>query len=701
MYTDRIINRRLSEEERRQYKRNLQILWRAKDNWDAWQRVRAVGRFNRQVLQNQQWTSEELEVMERENRDPITHNIILQISNNIVGQYLKNKGQFVAIARKINAAAEGEILSQGLERVYEINKDKAKDITNFQMLLCYGFAVSRVDFGYRSEMDRSDAIIQNVNPNNVFMSPVLEENDIEKIDMIGQICEDTIDGIIVNFANVGSKGSKEKAEEILNEYGYCKDDKTLNRWYSTLSKELGFTQEQDAHNVTNVDFFYTDANNNRCRYFEIWTKERRLITRYHDYLTGEKGVTDMSLKEIAEINNKRIQQTIEEELDEQEVKQIEAEQRYEWIWRVRYLTPNGYCLMEMDSPFAFQSHPYSVCFYNILDGKIQPLLSHVTPLQRALNKMWMIAMFQLGHASKGMVLYDKTLLNDSNVNEEEFMQAWSSFDKALGLNVPEGRNIGELVHQFYSQVNITPVIGLFNQVVAEVQTITGVNSAIQGQRPDNGTPASRYQMETDNAMLNSAPIMDCFGDFRKDKYKKVAKLLLQYYDEEDWRLVSDSKNIEYRDDVANMDYDVTITQEITTSNYAITEDDKLFNLTTQGMITPQMYFELSHAGYAKKALELIKKQQEEAEKQQQQMMQQQQQMMQQQQQQPVQAQMPAPEEMQMQVNAQQEQQPMYEQPQQQEYEQAEQPMSEEPMSEEQENEYLLQQLLAQQQQQGE
>ncbi len=604
----------LNEQAKGELQKNIKILWRAKDYWDALDKVRREGMINRQMLQNIQWTAEELQALERENREPITHNIIMQMVNNLKGQFLSTKGQPVAVARKQDSALQGKMMSLGLEHAMEVNDDTEKDLNNFVNLLTYAFAVSRTDFGYISERDKADAIIENVNFNLMFFTPILDDGNINKIDMIGQICEDTIDGIIINFAH-----TKAEADKIKEIYNYQKDDRKLDRYYSHIDKMFGVTNEQNDSRFQNMDFFYSDQEE-RCRYYEIWTKERRFIVRYHDTLTGEIGVSEKTLSEIEGINAQRIEQCIGAGIDPQQAKLIYAKERYEWIWRVRFLTPSGYCLLEKDSPFAHQGHPYTVCTYQCVDGKIHALLSDIVPLQRILNKLWMIIIFQIGHAAKGLLVYDKKLLQNSGVSEEDFRYAWSTFDQALGLNVPSDKKLSDLVYQFYSQTSITPVMGLFQQLTQEIQTIMGVNMAIQGQSPSSSTPASRYAQETENSMLNSRPLLDCFANYRKKKYNKVAKLLKQYYDQEDWMLVAGRENIQYKEDVNDLDYDITITQEITTSNYSITEDDKLFNMTLQGMIDPQMYFELSHAGYSKQALELIKQRQTEQQQQMQAMM---------------------------------------------------------------------------------
>ncbi|MDO5759965.1 MAG: hypothetical protein Q4Q06_02945 [Bacteroidota bacterium] len=581
-------------------KENYDILMYAKDCWDALWKVRKTARYNRNMLHGIQWTAEELQAIQEQGQRPITHNIISQIMANLTGQYLSNKGQPVAVARKRESAMAGKMMSLAIEHVININGDNNQDVKNFTRLATGGVICARVDFGYISEKDRYDVITQNINPHTMFFTPLVDDGTKENLDIIGSICEDSIDGIIVNFAQ-----DEQDAEFIKEIYHYNSEEK--NRY---VRNRYSMLAEQDSQRVDNLDFLISE-DYDKCRYFEIWTKERRLVRRYHDYASGEIGITELNLREIEQINEKRIEECLEVGIAENEAKLIEVEQRWEYVWKYRFVTTEGYVLKEGESPFNHQSHPYIMAFYDVLDGNIHPVVSNITELQREINHLYMQADFMNGNGAKGVLIFDKKMFANSGISMEEVQEGWTAFNTAFGVDIPQGRTLDGLVRQFYTQGNIAPIISLYSQNVSMAQQIIGVNQAIQGQQPQSGTPAARYMQETANAQLNSKPFMQTMTEFQIRKYNKVMKVIQQFYDEQRYMEVVGKENISYREDIADIDFDLSIIQEITTSNYSITEDDKLFQMVLQGLLPVDMYFELSHAGFTKQALELLKQKQQE------------------------------------------------------------------------------------------
>ncbi|MEG2371079.1 MAG: hypothetical protein RSB23_07965, partial [Alistipes sp.] len=53
---------------------------------------------------------------------------------------------------------------------------------------------------------------------------------------------------------------------------------------------------------------------------------------------------------------------------------------------VQYLTPQGVCLLEIESPYKHQQHPYVFAAMPIVDGMPKPLLSDLVEMQRNINR---------------------------------------------------------------------------------------------------------------------------------------------------------------------------------------------------------------------------------------------------------------------------------------------------------------------------
>lgn len=593
------LNLNLTDKDREQMRSNQNLLLLCKQYWDGLYAMRQTARNNRKMLQGYQWTRDEIEKINRQGQRPITHNIISQIMANLNGQYLASKGQPVAIARKRDCATEGKMMSLAIEHVVKVNDEDVQDAKQFSRLAISGVICSRVDFGYLSEKDRSDVIITNVNPHTLFFNPSIDDGKTDNINLIGTINEDSLDGMIVNFAK-----DEQDAEVIKKIYNW--DDKGQDKY---LRQMYSFTRDQNSEHIDNIDFLES-AGEGLCRYYEVWTKERRLVVRYHDTANGESGTSDLSLKEIEQINKERVAQAEEEGVLLGDVPLIHARQRYEYRWVYRYITPTGYILQQGESPFAHQSHPYVLAFYDVMDGNIQPVISNITELQREINHLYMQADFMNGNGAKGALFFDKKIFASSGISPEDVQRGWSAFNTAFGVDVPQGKSLDGLIRQFYTSGNVAPILNMYQNNVMMAQQIIGVNPAIQGQAPSSGTPTSRYLMESQNAQLNSKPFIETMAKFKERKYNKVLKLIQQYYDEPMFEEVAGKENLAYNPDIKDIDFDLSLTQEITAGNYSITEDDKLFALVQQGALPFDMYCELSHSGFAKQALELIKQRQQ-------------------------------------------------------------------------------------------
>lgn len=590
---------------------NIQLLFTCKDYWDNLSSVRREAIYNRQMYHGQQWTKEEVEQIKRQNRQPLKINIISQILTNITGQYLSGKGKPTAIARKQDAATQAKLISLSLEYANEINKDDRQDISQFVNLCLCGLVCSRIDYGYISEKDEDNVISDNINIHTLFFTPVLDEGGIKNIDIIGTINEDTLDGLCVNFAE-----NLDDINFIRERYGYdtvsgkkSKKNKNLvNDFVQDIMLKGVIDERQDDSRIKNLDFFMTDETR-KCRYYEVWTKEARQIIRYHDESNGKTGVSEISLDDIQQINNQRVIQCIENGIPPENAKLIHARQRIEYVWRYRFITPDGYILQEGDSPFEHQSHPYILDFYKIADGNILPLVSDLTALQRYINRLIMQMDFQMGYGAKGALFYKDTLLE--NHTPEEIQEAWTSFNKAVPVHLGAGETIESLVHQFYSQQNIAPAMNIMNAILELAQHMTGVNSAIQGQKPTAGTPASRYAQETANAQLNSRPLLEVYSDYRRNKYNKEAKLIQQYYSDDMFINVAGKDNLEFSPEVRNIDFDLTITQEINEANYSLSADEKVITMVLQGLIPIECWVDTSYSPEAKRIKEWFKQKQEE------------------------------------------------------------------------------------------
>ena len=273
-----------------QISENLDLLWMCKDYWDGLDYVRRQRRRNRDFRNGRQWTPKEYAAIMRNGTNPIIQNYISLMVRNLMGQFIINKGNPVAIARKEESSDEGKMMSLALEHVMEVNDDDIKDRDMLEDLMLGGIACCRIGYGWLSNRDIDDVKTTNVNINRLFFNTDIDESTLSNIDVVGLICDDSINGMIVNFAD--TKDDENFLKEI---YGQSRDKKYYQNRYSAYA-------DQNTKKLDNIDFLTTD-DDRKCRYYEVWTRERRMIVRYHDTSNGQYGVSDLSIKELEEINN--------------------------------------------------------------------------------------------------------------------------------------------------------------------------------------------------------------------------------------------------------------------------------------------------------------------------------------------------------------------------------------------------------------
>ena len=101
----------------------------------------------------------------------------------------------------------------------------------------------------------------------------------------------------------------------------------------------------------------------------------------------------------------------------------------------------------------------------------------------------------------------------------------------LFVKLKPGQSIDGVVRQYNSGAAIAGDFELLNLQIRLINEISGVNSAMQGQAPKAGTPASLYAQQVQNSSLNLKGLFDSFKMFRRRRDSKVMKTVQQYYTE--------------------------------------------------------------------------------------------------------------------------------------------------------------------------
>ena len=500
---------------------NLTLLWRCARDWDAMDYLRKEHSRNLRYKNGDQWsdtvpdpdhphrTIREDALISRSGKVPLKHNYIQQYIRNIHGQLLSSPTQTVVYARSRDDQPLGEMLTNALQACHQLNRIRKIDINVVEELCLTGIACAKVRYGYWSTKNRTDGKIDLVNINRLFFNADIEDPRLTDIRSIGELHEYTFDDLVRNFATC-----REDVQALREIYGICHDHTKLENLY-----------ENHASRLQNLNFLYTN-DLGKYRVIEVWERLGRWVLYIHDYADGTEEIyPELTMQEVEAINASRIEQGMAAGIAPDTVKLIYAREQYEYYWRVKYLTPNGYCIKETESPYAHEEHPYVLAAMPVIDGRFKAVLSDVIDIQRYINRLLTLLDFIIGASAKGLLMVPQECIPD-DMDIQDFAReyvktngvilikkgAYDKLPKQISMN---GTNIGAW-EMFAQEMNI-------------MQQISGLNGAVQGQVPRANTPSSLYAQQAQNSMMNFVVLFENYNMFCEERDEKLLKVLMQYY----------------------------------------------------------------------------------------------------------------------------------------------------------------------------
>ena len=500
---------------------NLTLLWRCARDWDAMDYLRKEHSRNLRYKNGDQWsdtvpdpdhphrTIREDALISRSGKVPLKHNYIQQYIRNIHGQLLSSPTQTVVYARSRDDQPLGEMLTNALQACHQLNRIRKIDINVVEELCLTGIACAKVRYGYWSTKNRTDGKIDLVNINRLFFNADIEDPRLTDIRRIGELHDYTFDDLVRNFATC-----REDVQALREIYGICHDHTKLENLY-----------ENHASRLQNLNFLYTN-DLGKYRVIEVWERLGRWVLYIHDYADGTEDIyTELTMQEVEAINASRIEQGMAAGIAPDTVKLIYAREQYEYYWRVKYLTPNGYCIKETESPYAHEEHPYVLAAMPVIDGRFKAVLSDVIDIQRYINRLLTLLDFIIGASAKGLLMVPQECIPD-DMDIQDFAReyvktngvilikkgAYDKLPKQISMN---GTNIGAW-EMFAQEMNI-------------MQQISGLNGAVQVQVPRANTPSSLYAQQAQNSMMNFVVLFENYNMFCEERDEKLLKVLMQYY----------------------------------------------------------------------------------------------------------------------------------------------------------------------------
>lgn len=449
---------------------------------------------------------------------PISLNIMQEFIRNILGQMLSNKYQSVVRARRSEDDVVAEMLTNTLQACLELNENPTLDINHLFCLLSMGISWGKVTYTAWDERNDTDGKIYFVNQNRIGWNQDCEDPRMFDLRRIFELHDYTPGELLANFAKTPS------------------DEQALRELYAPMFSRgsIAETVNQTAvDTLATLDFWQNTSALNKCRVIEVWQKLGRWVLWVHDratadlpkeYLEGFDAVERAAETE----NDRRREQALAAGLTEADAEdaRIEYERRYEEYWYVKYLTPQGVCLLEMETPYKHQQHPYVFAAMPIVDGLAKPLLSDLIDIQRNINRQrTMLDAIIAGSAKNTLFIAEEQIPADLTL--EDYAEQIERINGVVRYKAKAGVPLPEYLSRNSTNIGVWEILNFDMQQAKEIAGLTG---ALQGQVAKAGTPSSLYAQQAQNALLNFVLLFDRFNEFGRKRDDKLLKVLIQYYD---------------------------------------------------------------------------------------------------------------------------------------------------------------------------
>ena len=540
------------------------------------------------------------ELIKKNGKVPLKNNMIAPILGNIDGQLRQNLMRPVCVARDQGENKVGEMMSVAIEYVHDINEMEEVDADCMRMLLNGGMTAQRVEYGVNPSNGRRDVWIYPVNPSRLFFNTNIEDVRMWGLTCIGELFDLPLDDVLAHFGTTSQE--KQRIKDI---YGGASQ--------SVLSGSRAM-QGDESRNLS----FYSPSHSNLCRVILGWRLESRDSYRWSDSSNGTWGYlpyNDASKAMLDAENRRRIDEGSAKGLDEDALLLIEYEYATERYWYYRYMTPYGDVLQEGRSPYWHGEHNYVLHLFPLIQGRLGNFVEQFIDQQRAINRTATLIDFIRGTSSKGVLVVDDEAFE--SMSREEVIDEYVRYNGVLFVKLKPGQSIDGVVRQYNSGAAVAGDFELLNLQLRLINEISGVNSAMQGQAPKAGTPASLYAQQTQNSSLNLKGLFDGFRNFRRRRDVKVMKTIQQYYGETHYidlagSNYSDEAKWYNPDKVQNCEFDLTISDGYNTPAYQFIANDFLMDLFRSNAIDVKTMLENSSYPFATKILEAIRRNEQQA-----------------------------------------------------------------------------------------
>lgn len=568
-----------------------ELLDRCQVAWQGLEQLRIDRERNIEYKNGNQWCDivndpenrgkriKESELLVREGKSPLKHNFIQQFIRNLSGQMINSPTQSVVYARTKDDINLGEMLTNTLQACHHLNQVSRLDIGLLEELILSGIGCCKVRYEYWDSKNKGDGKLEIVASNRLFYNSDVEDIRMSELSIIGEIHDYTIGDVIKNFAKTPD------------------DEKIISRIYSSVENNLSYSNE--------VGSFLIPSDKSKCRVIEVWDKRGRWKSSLHDYLTAT--ISDdckMSDREVDKINRERVEETIKLGREPDDTPLLHIDRHYEHYWNVSFISPTGELLHQRETPYAHREHPYVLTTIPAIDGNPRGVINDLIDIQRYINRLIVMIDFIMGASAKGVLMVPENSIPDG-MSVDDFT---SEYVKANGVIVYKPNNMRDVPFQISSNSTNVGAWEMLGMQMKLIQEISGISGAIQGYSTNSNTPSSLYAQQAQNSQLNYKVLFETIKYHQSRRDEKLLKVLMQYYKGERYISVAGAT---FGDTVNNyepkmvselIDFNLVISQSVSTPLYRQINDDLLKSMLDRGQIDLEMFLTNSSLPFADKLL---------------------------------------------------------------------------------------------------
>lgn len=583
-------------------KKNPEYLRRCNQAWENLRSVREVRERVNKYTFGDQWGDliryhgrmmTEREYIKRKGNIPLSNNIMISIFNSVTGLYAKQGTEPVCFARTRDSQWLSDMMSATLQANWQDTNQPIVLQNLFKEYLTGGVFMSRET--YECRFGQWDTWTDVCNINNGFWEGGGTDPRQGDISLIGLLHDVPREDLYNKFAR--------------QEYGLSISD--LNKIYEITDDEYEFTgiQQNDNHSLENLDF-YSPTNKRYCRVIECWTLESKTRIQCLDPIgkTADDARYKIELEDEPRIDaeNKSRKETYDKAgVPNDQRAYISKEVFVDKFWYYTFMAPDGTVLCEGETPYEFESHPFTLMLYPFVNGEVHPFLGTIIDQQRYINRLVVMHDMAAKSAAKGITIVPKSCIPD-DMTPEDFADEFTEYD---GIIFYETSRLNPTARPEVITSNAVQ-IGTYELLQLEInltKEITNVSGALQGKTPTSGTSAQRYSMETQNSTTSLYSLFSDMTNATEQIARKKVSNIKQFYDDGRQIINRDSTGmIEYdRMSARDVSFRISIKESGASAAYQTQINDTAMQLLQMGAIDVVSYLRCVNLPFADRLLNVI------------------------------------------------------------------------------------------------